>query len=199
MNIFDPSNQHLKKDVKIVAALERISHAFKVLQLREGKERQLSPIQIQILFFIQFHVAELCTVSHLAREFDLTKATVSDAVRVLLQKGLVEKTIDSADSRSYYIKPTAEGQKEINNMKDFGMPMLDSLQKFSGEEKDSLLNSLLEIIRHLNNVGVISVQRSCYNCSFYDKKEGQHFCNLLKSKLAVADIRIDCPEFVYGS
>ncbi|ELR68010.1 Transcriptional regulator, MarR family [Fulvivirga imtechensis AK7] len=199
MNIFDPLDQNIKKDVKIVAALERISHAFKVLQLREGKDRQLSPIQIQIMFFIQFHAAELCTVSHLAREFDLTKATVSDAVRVLLQKGLVEKTMDSTDSRSYYIKPTVEGQREINNMKDFGMPVLKSLKGLSTDEKNNLLNALFEIIRHLNKAGVISVQRICHNCAFYEKKEGQHFCNLLKSGLADADIRMDCPEFVAGN
>lgn len=195
MNIFDPQDQDFKKEVKIVAALERVSHAFKILQLNEGKKRNLSPIQIQILMFINFHNSKFCTVSYLANEFDITKATISDAVRVLAIKGLVKKVTDSADSRSYYIQPTLEGQREIKAMNDFGAPVLESLQTISKEEKENLLQSLLHIIRYLNKSGVISVQRSCHNCVFYDQQEGRHFCNLLKSNLADAELRLDCPEF----
>lgn len=195
MSIFDPKEQHERADVKIVAALERISHAFKVLQLREGKEHNLSPIQIQILMFINFHKEQLCTVSYLAHEFDITKATISDAVRVLLQKGLIEKTIDSSDSRSYSIKPTLAGQKEIEAMKDFGAPMLQSLQNISDQEKANLLHSLQQVIRHLNKAGVITVQRSCHNCVFYEDRSGKHHCHLLKSDLADAEIRLDCADF----
>lgn len=198
MNIFDPKKQHNQRDVKIVAALERISHAFKIMQLKEGKERNLSPIQMQILMFIHFHHEQLCTVSYLAREFDITKATISDAVKALIQKGLVEKTVDGTDSRSYYIKPTPAGAKEIKGMESFGAPVLQSLENISDAEKNDLLHSLLQVIRHLNKAGVISVQRSCHNCQFYENRTGGHYCNLLKADLANADIRLDCPDFVAG-
>lgn len=195
MNIFDPKLQNLNTDVKIAAALERIAHAFKILQLKEGKGRNLSPIQMQILMFTHFHDQQLCTVSYLSREFDLTKPTISDAVRVLLQKGLVTKIPDSADSRSYYIKPTAEGQREITAMEGFGAPVLRPLQNLGREEKQQLLEALFQIIRHLNKAGVISVQRSCHSCRFYKTQEGQPYCNLLNARLANEDIRLDCPEY----
>ncbi|MBL6445162.1 winged helix-turn-helix transcriptional regulator [Fulvivirga sp. 29W222] len=195
MSIFNPE-KHTQRDVKIVAALERISHAFKVMQLSMGKEHSLSPIQMQILMFIHFHHEQLCTVSYLAQEFDITKATISDAVRVLIKKGLVEKTVDDKDSRSYSIKPTLTGKNEIKEMKDFGLPVLQALENISDSEKNDFLHSLLQVIRYLNKSGVITIQRSCYNCKFYEKLQTGHHCNLLKSDLANTEIRIDCPEFI---
>jgi hypothetical protein len=49
---FDLEHQNSKIESKIVASLERISEAFRVLLWNESKENSLSPIQIQILIFI---------------------------------------------------------------------------------------------------------------------------------------------------
>lgn len=48
-SIFDPKNQIKDVSSKIVAGLERISEAFKVLLWEKAKALGLSPIQIQIL------------------------------------------------------------------------------------------------------------------------------------------------------
>lgn len=55
---FDLSHQNLTVDSKIVAALERISQAFRVLLWNESKELSLSPIQIQVLIFLLYHSDE---------------------------------------------------------------------------------------------------------------------------------------------
>jgi len=34
----------------------------------------------------------------------------------------------------------------------------------------------------------------CFTCSFYKADKGMHYCNLLKTKLAETEIRVDCPE-----
>jgi hypothetical protein len=46
---FDPVNQQYSTDGKIVAALERIAQAFRVMLWNEGKAASLSPIQLQVL------------------------------------------------------------------------------------------------------------------------------------------------------
>lgn len=43
--------QNQSTESKIVASLERISQAFRVLVWNESKGHSLSPIQIQVLFF----------------------------------------------------------------------------------------------------------------------------------------------------
>ena len=98
---FNLNEQNQKIESRIVVALERISEAFRVLLWNESKENSLSPIQIQILIFIYFHSHEKCKVGYLADEFNMTKATISDSVKVLLSKELVAKETDPIDTRSY--------------------------------------------------------------------------------------------------
>jgi len=58
---------------------------------------KVSPIQIQILLFCASHKQENLKVSFLANEFDLTKATISDSVKVLIKKE--EFQIDCPDHK----------------------------------------------------------------------------------------------------
>ena len=100
---FDTESQQQNLTSKVVVGLERISEVFKTLLWDQSKATGLSPIQIQIIVFVAYHKPELCKVSYLAQEFNVTKPTVSDAVRVLLLKGFIEKKDAGGDSRSYII------------------------------------------------------------------------------------------------
>ena len=71
---------------KILNGLERLSEALKALLWEKAKTLGISPIQIQILLFVSNHQTDICNVSYLAKEFNLTKATISDSVNVLLKK-----------------------------------------------------------------------------------------------------------------
>ena len=64
---FDPSSQHGDVDKKIVAALERISQAYRVLLQEEAKGRSLSPIQARFLVHLLHQRGELGRVGRLAR------------------------------------------------------------------------------------------------------------------------------------
>src|SRR5690554_5951150 len=108
---FHLTEQNQKIESRIVVALERISEAFRVLLWNESKENSLSPIQIQILIFIYFHSTEKCKVGYLADEFNMTKATISDSVKVLLSKELLTKETDPIDTRSFSLLLTNEGKK----------------------------------------------------------------------------------------
>lgn len=180
---------------KIIVSLERISEAFRVLLWREGKLHNLSPLQIQLLIFLAFHSQEKCSVSYLASEFNMTKATVSDAVKVLLKKQLLEKEIHPEDARSYSLKLLPDGREIVKSSARFTQEIQTPIDKLDDEEKSSLLNSLLNIIKHLNKAGVITVKRMCFNCNYYSNAQG-HYCNLLRAKLSEANLRIDCPEHV---
>ena len=105
-SVFNPDQQEKDISSKIVAGLERISEVFKVLLWEKAKMVGLSPIQIQMLIFIAFHKQELCNVSHLAKEFNITKPTVSDAIKVLDKKKSVtvwNDTVTLFDLNTFYI------------------------------------------------------------------------------------------------
>lgn len=191
---FDLNRQNKNTESKIVVALERISEAFRVLLWNESKDYSLSPIQIQLLIFIQFHAQEKCKVGYLADEFNMTKATISDSVKVLLAKDLVIKETDSIDTRSYTLSLTKKGEQIAEKASFFASSIEKPIEKLSEVKKTVILNGLLQMIYDLNKAGIITIQRMCFTCSFYNSENGIHYCNLLKTKLAESEIRVDCPE-----
>jgi len=192
---FDLGNQNQSIESKIVASLERISEAFRVLLWQQSKMFSLSPIQVQILIFLLHHSEEKRKVSYLAGEFNMTKATISDSIKTLEQKKLIEKEYELQDARSYIIQLTKQGREIAEQTALFTKEIRTPINKLHADDKESLLLSLLNIIRSLNKAGVITIQRMCLTCSYYrPAKEGAHFCSLLNQRLHAADLRVDCPE-----
>jgi DNA-binding MarR family transcriptional regulator len=186
-------NQHIES--KIVVALERISEAFRVLLWNESKENALSPIQNQILIFLLFHTEDKCKVGYLAQEFNMTKATISDSIKVLLQKNLIEKQEDIHDSRSFSIVLTEEGKIIAQKSAAFAKAIEKPLHQFPTEQKEILLLSLLEVIEKLNKQGIITIQRMCLTCRFYQNTHERHYCKFLEKPLKNTDLRVDCTEY----
>jgi len=193
---FDLTHQNQSTESKIVASLERISQAFRVLLWQESKEFSLSPIQVQVLIFLLHHSEEKRKVSYLAEEFNMTKATISDTVKTLEQKNLITKEYEPNDTRSYIINLTGKGRNTAEKTSLFTQEIRTPIDKLNQDDKTNLLLNLLDIIRHLNQSGVITIQRMCMTCTYYEPSDkGQkHFCRLLNQQLYASDLRIDCPE-----
>ncbi len=193
---FDLEHQNSSIESKIVASLERVSQAFRVLLWNESKEFSLSPIQVQVLIFLLTHSDEKRKVSYLADEFNMTKATISDTVKTLEQKLLIQKEYEQHDTRSYIINLTKKGKAIAEQTSLFAKQIQVPIDKLNATDKENLLLSLLDIIHHLNKAGIITIQRMCFTCHFYKaNKNGQeHFCGLLNTKLADTELRIDCAE-----
>ena len=75
-SIFEPSSQHGDVDKKVVAALERLSQAFRVLLQEEAQRHSLSPIQARFLVHLLHHDDELGRVGRLAEEFGLQRIVI---------------------------------------------------------------------------------------------------------------------------
>ncbi|WP_205959948.1 MarR family winged helix-turn-helix transcriptional regulator [Flammeovirga aprica] len=181
---------------KILGGLERLSEALKALLWEKAKTFGISPIQIQILLFVSNHKREICNVSYLAKEFNVTKATISDAVRILLKKEYLEKDYSPTDNRRYNLLMTSSGVELVHQLEGYADVFNKELSSFGEQELANVFNTLSKLIFQLNQKGIIQVQRTCYNCKFYsgDKIEN-HYCNLLNSKLSAEEIQIDCDEF----
>ncbi|GAB5400606.1 MAG: MarR family winged helix-turn-helix transcriptional regulator [Aureisphaera sp.] len=194
-SIFNPEQQQQDMSSKIIAGFDRISEVFKVLLWEKAKRIGLSPIQIRILIFVAFHKEELCNVSHLSKEFNVTKPTISDAVKVLDKKGLIVKDHSSADSRSYTIRLSPKGQNIVSESKDFAAPLKTQIDVLDVSDQEDIFHTLSKLIYQLNQKGILAVQRTCFKCKFYEKNGSTDYCNLLQQPLAREDIRLDCPEF----
>lgn len=193
---FDLHQQNSSTESRIVASLERIAQAFRVLLWQESIEYALSPIQVQVLIFLLYHSDQKRKVSYLADEFSITKATISDTVKSLEQKGLITKEYTPHDSRSFIIQLTRKGVAIAKKSALFTREIHAPIDMLVQEDKENLLLSLLNIIRHLNQAGVITIQRMCLTCRHYQSAPNgnEHFCKLLNQRLLVSDLRVDCPE-----
>ncbi len=194
--IFDLSHQNNSVESKIVASLERISQAFRVLLWNESKEFALSPIQVQVLIFLLHHSEEKRKVSYLADEFNMTKATISETIKTLEQKKLIKKEPEPQDTRSYIIQLTKRGKAIAAQTAMFAKHIQVPIDQLHSGDKENLLLSLLDIIFHLNQTGIITIQRMCFTCHFYKASINgkRHFCGLLNTQLADHELRIDCAE-----
>ena len=129
----------------------------------------------------------------------MTKATISDTIKTLQQKLLISKQPEQNDTRSFVINLTDKGKILALQTSLFATQLQVPINKLNNQDKVNLLLSLLDIIRHLNQTGIITIQRMCFSCQFYESnKNGQgHYCELLKTKLANTELRLDCPDHIH--
>jgi DNA-binding MarR family transcriptional regulator len=195
---FDRNEQITSRRAKIIASIERLSTVFRTTLQERSNELGLSPLQIQIILFVAYHERESCSVSAMAQEFAVKKPTISDAVRVLLEKKLLVKKQNTADARAFTVQLSAKGKKLIGSLSGLTSFFLASMESMEEEEITCVWNGILVLMKHLQASNMIPV-RMCYSCQHFGKdheKGSPHYCNLMSGPLTLNDIRIDCAEHV---
>ncbi|MDQ7028301.1 MAG: MarR family transcriptional regulator [Ardenticatenia bacterium] len=198
-SIFNPETQHQDVGAKVVAALERLTHLLRHLVWNEAKAHGLSPIQVHVLISLLVHEPARCRISQLAREFQVTQPTVSDAVASLVAKGLVVKRPFPADRRAALLELTPAGRKLAEHLAEWGHVLKTHVDALPAEMRHELMIGLMELIASLQRAGLIEVARMCLTCRFFQpnrfpSRETPHYCLLIERPLAVTHLRLDCPE-----
>jgi DNA-binding MarR family transcriptional regulator len=198
-SVFDPSAQHGDVDAKIVAALERLGQAFRILLREKARKHNLSPIGAQFLVYLLYHDVELRRVGQLAREFGLTPATVSDAADALEAKGLIKREHWPGDARVMTLRLSSEGELLAAELSTWANSVRESLDLYPLEEKEVVMRFLMRLIGSLQRSGVVTVARMCVTCRFFQRDVhlgvgSPHHCRLLGVPLAGSDLRVECPE-----
>lgn len=185
---------NMRIEQKIFSALERIHTASRAALQRAVVGHGMSPLQAQILRFVEARGA--ASVSLLADQLRVSKPTVSDAVSVLLEKGLAEKIANKDDARASSIFLTERGKRESAAIDSYAGPFLDSVGQLTPEQKDALWSALLHLIQTMERQGLIPHQRMCATCRHFarDVNGAPYYCRLMNSPLAAPELRIDCAE-----
>ena len=191
--VFDPMSHEGHVSNKIVFALERLSHVFRIHWWEEHKNFQLSPLQMQLLVTLQFQPT-LDSVSAMASYLKLSNATVSDAVRVLIGKAYVQKQSSPEDGRRHHLRLTETGQQTALELSKFANQIRDFVQTVPNQEQ--FLDSLLHLMHQLQRTGFIPLQQMCPTCYHFRQTDGDspYYCQLLQQPLLIEDLRIHCQE-----
>lgn len=182
---------------KLAGAFERLSIVYRLLLWEKGNRYGLTPLQIQVLFYLREHREEKRKPHLLAAYFLVKKPTISETLRILEGKGFIMRRKDPQNKRSVILTLTSKGEKIIEKLNNFVQPLEESINALTPKERERLYYFLFKLIYSLYKQGVIQEQRMCFLCKYYEKsyKGYTRYCKLLEKPLEVSGLRLDCPDF----
>ena len=182
-------------DRKLLAAVERLGRALRVVRQQVATRHQLSLLQVHLLELLADRRPR--RVGELAAELDVSQPTVSEAVATLQGKGLATRRRAGDDARAIIVALTRAGTQLATSVAADLAPLLDGDHTTEDDERGTALRVVLGEISRFQRAGIITINRSCLSCLHYRAPAGATqtaHCLLLDQPLGYADLRIDCPE-----
>ena len=138
------------------------------------------------------------TGSELAKRLGLTLPTVSDSVRVLVDKELVMKTLDERHPRARRLELMAAGHQLATNVRAWPEFLASAAGALAESEQAAFLAALMKMIRTLQEQGQIPVSRMCVTCTHFRPHVHAgpmpHHCAFVDAPMTERQVRVDCRE-----
>ncbi len=171
---------------------DKLSQVQRILMWEVAKKEKMTPTQMNLITFICEYPQEICTMSNIAKEFDLTQATVSEALSSLEKKELLERK-QGKDKRKHFLVPTVSGKKKYKLLSSWKEEFIKQLEVLETDNKTELLKTLTNVIDGFSKSSVISVARICIACNNYSEENGKKLCSITGND---KDISYGCDKFV---
>lgn len=183
---------------KLGHAFNRVQVAMRADNWEEFGQEGLNPTQGQILQLLGSRAAPL-RLSDVAEELALSAPTVSDSVRVLVEKGYVNKAKSKADARAVALRLTSTGKRIVKRLDSPGKSLEIVLASLPETDQLQLYRTMLRVIRELQEKGRIPISRMCVTCRYFRPNvhkdaERPHHCSLVDDAFGDRTLRSDCPE-----
>jgi DNA-binding MarR family transcriptional regulator len=198
-NPFDTSQDPIQQ--RVMVGLNKISLAFKTSAWQNAGQQGLTPTQGQILTLLHSFPSSGMRLSEVADGLAVTPATASDAVRTLVDKGLVQKSRAADDARAIAITLTEKGWDEALSAASWSDSLLGVMDELSSLEQEVFLRCLIKMVRALQEQGQISTAHMCVTCHFFrpnihSDRDRPHHCGLVNAAFGDRHLRFECPEHV---
>ena len=194
LRFFDERSEPLA--ARVAEALNKLGLALKHHSWRQANQEGLSPTQGQILAVLAG--GGPLRPSEVARRLGLTLPTVSDSVRVLVDKALVLKTPDADDGRAARLRLTAAGRRSAARTAGWPELLAGAVDTLSAAEQEAFLSGLMKMIRALQESGLMPASRMCVTCTHFRPAvhagDRPHHCAFVDAPMAARHLRIDCAE-----
>ncbi|MGY9014418.1 MAG: MarR family winged helix-turn-helix transcriptional regulator [Rhodospirillales bacterium] len=174
--------------------LERLASLLRSERRNRLLKHGLQPIQFEVLYYLSICNRYSDTPMGVTDYLGQTKGTVSQTLKVLEKKGLIEKKTDSKDKRVSHMNVTKQGRKLVREVRV--SPLLqqtaDSLNKAGFEKIDLALSELLFAVQSVNQFKSFGQCASCIHNGKVDG--GGYFCQLTQEPLSNKEIELICRE-----
>ncbi|MGH7230162.1 MAG: MarR family winged helix-turn-helix transcriptional regulator [Nitrospiraceae bacterium] len=180
---------------RVAEGLRKISTAIRSRAWKEAGKRRMTPLQAQTLAVLRMQPEQAARISILADELAVSLPTVSDMVRTLEKKGLIQKSRSQQDARIVTVRLSAKGKRIAGERQDF---LADVAGRLAVSEQEAMLQVLMKMIQTLHARGDIRTARMCVTCRFFRPNAFQnpkrpHHCDFFKESFGNRLLRIECP------
>ena len=172
--------------------LERLNSLMRMWNRQHPLLAELQPIQVSALIYLarcnRYSNTPLAVTEYLG----LTKGTVSQSLKALEAKGLIEKSQDLRDRRSVHLRLTEQAVALVAAITppDFLVAALAQMGE-RGVQLEALLGDLLRQIQRNQDVPGFGL---CRSCRFHQQRDGQPFCGLTGETMTGPEIELICRE-----
>lgn len=180
---------------RITAGLTKLGLALKHQSWQAAGGRGLSPAQAQILVLLGERTA--MRPSELADRLAVKLPTISESVRSLVEKGLVEKSTDPRDARAVLLQLTDAGREHAREAAGWPDFLASAVDAMSEQEQEVFYAGLLKMMLTLEQRGQIPLSGMCLSCSHFqsdvhETPDAPHHCNRRDAALGARELRLDC-------
>lgn len=184
---------------QLLVGLARLGQAIRMDAWRNNGPHNLSPLQADIIAFLAEEAVPR-RQSDIVAALASTPPTVSDAVKALRAKELLEGVRDPKDARAIIVRLTPAGVAEAHRLGDVSQVMSEAFSALSEEDLAAMLRGTAAVMRGLQDRHAIPVSRMCLTCRFFEPDAHPedaahpHHCGFVDAPFGDAQLRITCPD-----
>jgi DNA-binding MarR family transcriptional regulator len=192
-----PFDEHAEPlSTRIAAGLHKIGLAMKHQAWQQASDEGLSATQGQILAALATHGP--LSGSELSDRIGVTLPTISDSVRVLVDKGLLTKSPDPRHPRASLLTPSKKGARLGARAQSWPEFMASAVTELSADEQRAFFSGVVKMIRALQDQGLVPVTGMCVTCVHFRPNvhpgDRPHHCALVDAAFGNDHLRLDCHE-----
>ncbi|WP_373273706.1 MarR family winged helix-turn-helix transcriptional regulator [Pseudomonas taiwanensis] len=171
---------------------ERLTSLMRIWHREHPLLADLQPVQLSALEYLarcnHYSDTPLAVTDYLG----LTKGTVSQSLKALEAKGLIEKRQDLQDKRSVHLVLTPAARELLVAVTP--PEFLANAAEAMGADAEELERLLAELLRTVQRQVDVPGFGLCKTCRFHQQRDGGPFCGLTREPLARASIELICRE-----
>lgn len=182
---------------RIREGLSRVAVAMRSDDWSRARDLGLNPAQLAVVELLEGREAGL-GVKEIAIQLGVSQPSATDTINALERKGLVEKR-SGEDRRAVRVCLSADGRSAVTRAAGGETAAEQAVDALAVHEQEQLLLSLVKMIRHLQEMDAIPIQRMCATCRHFEPFKHRdaarpHHCLFVDAAFGQRDLRIDCRD-----
>lgn len=183
---------------QLMVGITRLGQALRISSYRNAGPYRLSPLQADIIVLLAGDLRPR-RLSDVAASLASTPPTISDAVKTLTAKALVERRRDTSDARAVSLTLTRAGEAEAERLARLPEEFAEAMSSLAPEDLAAMLRGMSGMIRSLQDQRAIPVTRMCLTCSYFRPQahpgsDKPHHCAFVDNAFGDGELRLECPD-----